>query len=129
MEPERGELREALNTLEEQLGTGTRQYDSDDGTMPCQYRPSQCHDIVKTTAVTRVLRSVSSKKKGTRPNEYAIMDLEAEGSVAERVARLLAYHGCRMELGVAPRLRLAKRLPSHLGCLPGLINMQACAVT
>ena len=30
----RDELREALGILEEQLGTGTRQYDSEDGTRP-----------------------------------------------------------------------------------------------
>ena len=32
VEKERDELREALNIFEEQLGTGTRQYDSEDGT-------------------------------------------------------------------------------------------------
>ena len=55
VEKERDELREALNILEEQLGTGTQQYDSEDGT-----RTSR----VKKMAVTRVLRSVASKKKG-----------------------------------------------------------------
>ena len=79
---ERDELREALNVLEEQLGTETRQYDSEDGT-----RPSR----VKITAVTRVLRSVSSKKKGPRPHKHDSVDLDAEESVAGRVTRLLAH--------------------------------------
>ena len=46
---------------------------------------------VKTTAATKVLRSVSSKKKGTRPKEHEVVDLDAEESVAEQVARLLAH--------------------------------------
>ena len=76
VEMERDELREALDTLEEQLGTGprTRQYDFEDGT-----RTSR----VKTTVVTRVLRSVSSKKKETRPTEHVIVALDVEQSVAE----------------------------------------------
>ena len=45
MKKERDELRDVLNIREEQLGTGTQQYDSEDGT-----RPSR----VKTTTVTRV---------------------------------------------------------------------------
>ena len=54
---ERDETREALNLLEEQLGTVTGQYDSEDGT-----RTSR----LKTTAVTRVLRSVTSKERDHR---------------------------------------------------------------
>ena len=80
----RDELREALSILEERLDTGARQYDSEDGT-----RPSR----VKTTAATRVLRSASMKKT-PRPQEHEIVDLNAEESVAEQVARLLAHQDC-----------------------------------
>ena len=70
---EHDNLREALDSLEEQLRTG---YDSEDGTHPSR---------LKTTAVTRVLRSVSSKKKGPRPQEHHIVDLDAEESDASPV--------------------------------------------
>ena len=63
MEKERRELTEALNILQEQpykLSTGTQQYDSEGGT-----RPSR----VKKMTMTRVLRSVSSKK-GARLQEH-----------------------------------------------------------
>ena len=43
--------------------------------------------------MARVLRSVSSKKKGTRPKEHEIVDLQVEESVAERVARLAHQAG------------------------------------
>ena len=46
---------------------------------------------MKTTAVTKVLRSVSSKKKGPRPQEHDFVDLDVEESVAERVVRHLAH--------------------------------------
>ena len=49
------ELRGALDILEEQLGTGMRQYDSDDGTWPSHVKKvtaTQCH----------VLRSVPTTK-------------------------------------------------------------------
>ena len=75
MEKERDELREALDILEAHLGTGTRPYDSEDGT-----RPSR----VKKSSVTRVLRSVS--KKGARSKEPEIVDLDEEESVSKRVA-------------------------------------------
>ena len=52
VERERVELREALDILEDRLGTGTRPYDSEDGT-----RSSR----VKKSAVTRALLSVSRK--------------------------------------------------------------------
>ena len=80
MEKERGELRVALDILEDHLGTGTQLYDSDDGT-----RPSR----VKTSSVTRALRSVS--KKGARSKEPDIVDLDEEESVSERVARLITH--------------------------------------
>ena len=38
VEKERDELREALNILEAQLGTGTRQYDSEDGIRPSRVK-------------------------------------------------------------------------------------------
>ena len=79
MEKERGELREALDLIESHLGARTRQYDSEDGT-----RPSR----VKKPTVTRTLRSVSGK--GARSKEPEIVDLDKEGSVSERVARLIA---------------------------------------
>ena len=81
MEKARDELREALDILEAQLGTGTRQYDSEDGTHPSR---------VKQSTVTRVLCSVSSKK-GARSQDHGIVELDADESVAERVARLLAH--------------------------------------
>ena len=61
--------------LEAQLGTGTRQYDSEDGT-----RPSR----VKKTTVTRVLRSVSLKR-GARlqEHEHNTVDIDADEGVAE----------------------------------------------
>ena len=77
---ERGELREALVILEEQLGTGT-QYNPEDGT-----RPSRA----KKPTAARVLRSVA-RKKTAPPQEHGIVDLDAEGGVAERVVRLLAH--------------------------------------
>ena len=80
MEKERDELREALTILEAHLGTGTRQYDSEDGT-----RPSR----VKKSSVTRVLRSVS--RKGARSKEPEIVDLDEDESVSERVARLITH--------------------------------------
>ena len=82
VEKERGELGQAIDIFEAQLDTGTRQYDSEDGT-----RASR----VKTTAMARVLRSVSSTTKGPRPKEHEIVGLEVEESVAERVARLIAH--------------------------------------
>ena len=87
-EKERDDLREALNILEEQLGTGTRQYDSEDGTRP---------SCVKKTMATRVLRSVSTKKSA-RPQEHEIVDLDVEESVAKRVAGLLTHQaGARVQ--------------------------------
>ena len=80
VETERDELREALDILEAHLGTGTRQYDSEDGT-----RTSR----VKKSSMTRVLRSVS--KKGARSKEHEIVDLDEEESVCERVARLITH--------------------------------------
>ena len=79
MERERDELREALDILEAHLGTGTRPYDSEDGT-----RSSR----VEKNTVTRALRSVS--RKGARSKEPEIVDLDKEESVSERVARLIA---------------------------------------
>ena len=58
VEKEHDELRAALDILEDHLGTGTRPYDSEDGT-----RPSR----VKKCSVTRALRYVS--KKGARSKE------------------------------------------------------------
>ena len=113
VEKERNELREDFNILEEKLGTGTWQYDSEDGTQTLR---------LETTASTRVLRSVSSEKTGAGQKEHEIVDLDVEGNVAKRVDSLLAQQaGAR----VAPRLRLAKRLASHRGCLPGPTNLQA----
>ena len=63
MEKECDELREALDILEAHLGTGTRPYDSEDGT-----RPSR----VKRPSVTRVLHSVS--KKGARSKEHEMVE-------------------------------------------------------
>ena len=80
VEKERGELREALDLLEAHLGTGTRQCDSEDGA-----RASR----VKKTTVAKVLRSVS--KKGARSKEHEIVDLDADESVSERVARLITH--------------------------------------
>ena len=80
VEQERDELREALDVLEAHLGTGTRQYDSEDGTR------SSC---VKKTTVARAIRSVS-RKKGARPQEPEIVDLDRELSVAKPVARMIA---------------------------------------
>ena len=39
--------------------------------------------------MTKVLRSVS--KKGARPKEPELVDLDAEESVSERVARLITH--------------------------------------
>ena len=72
VEKEHDELREALNILEAHLGTGTRQCDSEDGT-----RASR----VEKSSMTWVLRSVS--KKGARPKEPELVDLDAEESVSE----------------------------------------------
>ena len=48
---------------------------------------------MKNTAVTWVLRSVSVKKT-TRPHEqHAVVDLDEEETVAERVKKLLALQG------------------------------------
>ena len=85
MEKERDELREALDILEAHLeahlGTGTRQYDSEDGT-----RASR----VKNSPMARVLRSVS--RKGARNKEpKEAVDLDEEESVSERVARLITH--------------------------------------
>ena len=77
VEKERDELREALETLEAHLGTGTRPYGSEDGT-----RSSR----VKKTAMAKALRSVSRKR--ARSKELEIVDLDKEESVPERVARL-----------------------------------------
>ena len=77
MEKERDELREALDILEAHLGTGTRQYDSEDGTGT---RPS----CVKKTSMTRVLRSVSKK-------EPEVVELDEEESVSGRMARLITH--------------------------------------
>ena len=77
VEKERGELRRALD--EDHLWTGTRPYDSEDGT-----RASR----VKTSSMKRALRSVL--KKGARSKEPEIVDLDEEESVSERVARLIA---------------------------------------
>ena len=79
VEKDRDELREALETLEEHLGTGTRPYDSQDGT-----RSSR----VKKSAMSRALRSVS--RKGARSKEPEIVDLDKEKSISERVVRLIA---------------------------------------
>ena len=80
-ERERGELREALEILEGQFGSGTRPYDSEDGT-----RSSR----VKKTTATRVLRSVSVRKTTQTQEQHEVVDLDAEETVAERVAKLLA---------------------------------------
>ena len=97
MEKGHDELREALNILEAQLGTGTRQYDSENGT---------CSSRLKQTTTTRVLCSVSTKKVA-QPQEHNIVDLDAEESVPERVARILTPGLTRLEPGQAHRLRLA----------------------
>ena len=83
-EKERDELREALNILEGQLGTGMRQYDAEDGTRQTAR--------VKKSAVARVLGAVSTKTT-TRPQEQEIVDLDAEETAGEfeRVAKLLAH--------------------------------------
>ena len=98
------ELREALDILEAHLGTGTRQYASEDGTTSAR---------VKTSSVRRVLRSVSIAKKGTRHKEPELVGLDEEESVTERVARLITQHagarGCsspdsRNTIRQSPRL-------------------------
>ena len=71
------ELREALDILEAHLGTGTRQYASEDGTTSAR---------VKTSSVRRVLRSVSIAKKGTRHKEPKLVGLDEEESVTELVS-------------------------------------------
>ena len=78
---ERDELREALGIREEQFGSGTRPYDSEDGA-----RSSP----VKKTAVARVLCSVSTKKTTQAQEQHDVVDLDAEETIAERVAKLLA---------------------------------------
>ena len=75
---ERGELSKALDLLEAHLGTGTRPYDSEDGTRP---------SCVKKLSVARLLRSVS--KKGAQCKEPGIVDRDEEERVSERVARLI----------------------------------------
>ena len=72
-ERERDELREALDILEETFGSGTRPYDSEDGT-----RPSR----VKKTTATRVLRSVSVKKTTQPQEQHEVVDLDPEETVA-----------------------------------------------
>ena len=79
MEKERDALTRTLDILEDHLGTGMRPYDSEDGT-----RASR----VKTSSMNSALRYVS--KKGARSKEPEIVDLDDEGSVSERVARLIA---------------------------------------
>ena len=76
MEKERDELREALDLLEAHLCTGTRPYDSEDGTRE------------KKSAMSRAPRSVS--RKGARSKELKIVDLDKEASVSEYVARMIA---------------------------------------
>ena len=98
MEKERDELRAALDISEDHLGTGTRPYDSEDGT-----RPSR----VKKSSVTRTLRSVS--RKGARSKEPEIEDLDKEESVAERVARLEA-RGSSLPDGRKKPVRQSPRL-------------------
>ena len=98
MEKERDELREALDILEAHLGTGTRPYDSEDGTHPSR---------VKNSSVTRVLRSVS--RKGARSKEPEIVDLDGEESVAERVARLITQQA--VAIGVAHRKKPVRQSP------------------
>ena len=99
VEKERDELRVALDILEAHLGTGTRQYDSEDGT-----RASR----VNKSSMTRVLRSVS--KKGARSKEPEVVDLDAEESVSERVARLITHQagarGCS-----SPEIRKIRQSP------------------
>ena len=79
MEKEHDELSEALDLFKAHLGTGMRQYDSEDGTWSSR---------VKKTTVARALRSVS--RKGARSKEPEIVNLDEQESVAERVAKLIA---------------------------------------
>ena len=80
-------MRGALDIREEQLGTETRQYDSEDGTQPSR---------VKKSTATRVLpsRSVSSKKT-PRPREHEIVDLDVEdldcGRTSGQASRSLGW--------------------------------------
>ena len=103
MEQERDELREALDIIEAHLGASTRQYDSEDGT-----RSSR----VKKTTVTRMLLSVS--RKCAKSTEPAIVDLDREESVSERVARLIALQagarGSSSPDGRKPPIRQSPRL-------------------
>ena len=80
-ERERDELREALEIMEGQFGSGTRPYDSEDGT-----RSSR----VKKTAVARVLRSVAVTKTTQPQEQHKVVNLDVAETVAERVAKLLA---------------------------------------
>ena len=106
MEKERDELREALDILEAHLGTGTRQYDSEDGTQSSR---------VKKITVARALRSVS--RKGARSKEPVIVDLDKEESVAERVAKLIALQpvarGSSSPDGRKPPVRQSPRLSAR----------------
>ena len=99
VEKERGELREALDLLEAHLGTGMRQYGAEGGT-----RASH----VKKSTMTRVLCSVS--KKGVRSKEPEIVDLDAEESASQRVARLITHQagarGCS-----SPEIRKIRQSP------------------
>ena len=108
VEKERGGLREALDILEARLGTGTRQYDSEDGT-----RPSR----VKKTTVARVICSVSSKK-GAPSQEHGIVELDAEESVAERMARLLT-HQAGARASSLPEIRKMTRQSPRLSTKSG----------
>ena len=103
VERERDELREALDILEAHLGTGTRPYDSEDGTR------SSC---VENSTVIRALRSVS--RKGARSKEPETVDLDKEESVSERVARLIALQavarGSSSPDGRKKPVRLSPRL-------------------
>ena len=67
VEKGRDELRAALDLLEAHLGTGTRPYDSEDGTHPSRGKKS---------SVIRVIRSVS--RKGARSKEPENVDLDGE---------------------------------------------------
>ena len=82
-------------------------HDSEDGT---------CSARVKKSAVTQVLSSVLTKKT-TRPQKQKTVDLDAEETVAERVAELLTHQaGARVTSSPDNRktIRQSPRLSANL---------------